>query len=156
MLIWAVDENSVSAFDLHKFGPIGLLLILTVTLATFVAPGTFSTVLGDPGISPLGTVVITIHDCAGNPVVNAVVQLQGLSRSQWIYTAPNGVATLVAPVGNYAVQGGYATFPFNQTINLGTAGFTATETLGAGCSIVGIVIQPISQLAAAHQSKVSR
>ncbi len=141
---------------MSKFRAIGLSLILATSLVIFIVPGTFGTVLGDTGISPLGTVTVTIHDCAGNPVPNAVIQLQSLGTSQWIYTAPNGVATLVAPVGNYVVQGGYATFPFNQTINLTTAGFTATETLGAGCSIVGIVVQPISQTAAAHQPKIAR
>ena len=152
-----MDKNSGSAFDLGKFRLVGILLILTASLVICATPRTLNTVYGDTGSSPVGTVVVTVLDCAGNPVPNAVVQLQGLGKSQWIYTGANGVATLVAPVGNnYTVQGGYATFPFNQTINLGTAGFTATETLGAGCSIVGIVIQPISQLAAAHQSKVSR
>ena len=105
----------------------------------------------------MGTVVVTVLDCAGNPVPNAVVQLQGLGKSQWIYTGANGVATLVAPVGNnYTVQGGYAIFPFNQTFNLGAEGFTVTVKLGAGCSIVGVVIQPISQLSAYHQGKVER
>lgn len=136
MLIWFVDENSVSAFDLHKIGPVGLLLILTASLAIFTVPGTFGAVVTPAANSPeqaTGAVVVTVLDCGGNRIANAVVQLQGLSRSQWIYTGADGVATIVVPVGTYTLQGGYGNFPFSRTITVGTGGVSVTVNVGAGC-----------------------
>jgi len=133
-----VVDNCVGAFDLRKFGPVGLLLILTISLVIFIVPGTFGTVLGDTGISPQqgsGTVMVTVLNCAGNPVENAVVQLRSLTWDQWTYTGPNGVATLSAPAGTYTVQGGINDYAFSQTITLGAGVVTVTVRLGAGCSI---------------------
>jgi len=133
----SVNENHVSAFDLHKFGPVGLILILTASLAVFTVPGTFGAVVSDAGMSPqqgTGAVVVTVLDCGGNRIANAVVQVRGLSWSQWIYTGDDGVATIVAPVGTYTVQGGYGNFPFSQPINLGTGGVALTVNVGPGCS----------------------
>ena len=109
---------------------------MTALLAISNGPGTAGAVINAAGISPqqgLGTITITVHDCAGNPVANAVIQLESLSRSQWTYTNPNGVAALSAPAGAYTLQGGYGTFLFSQTINLSAGSATATAALGAGC-----------------------
>jgi len=124
---------------LHKFAPVGLLLIVTALLAIYTVPGAIGVVVSDAGISSQqdpATVVITVRDCAGNPVTNAAIQLQSLPPTwdQWTYTNSNGVAALVAPTGTYTLQGGYGTFFFSQTISFGTGGVTATVSLGAGCN----------------------
>jgi hypothetical protein len=127
----------LGAVDLHKLGPIGLLLILTASLAIFTVPGTFGAVVTPAANSPeqaTGAVVVTVLDCGGNRIANAVVQVRGLSWSQWIYTGDDGVATIIAPVGTYTVQGGYGNFPFSQTITVGTGGVSVTVNVGPGCS----------------------
>jgi hypothetical protein len=124
---------------LHKLGSVGLLLIVTALLAVSTIPGAVGGVVGYDGISPQqgpATVTVTVHDCAGNPVRNAAIQIQSLPPTwdQWTYTNSNGVAILSAPPGTYTLQGGYGTFKFSQTINFGTGGVTVTGSLGAGCN----------------------
>lgn len=100
-------------------------------------PGAVGVVLGEVGFSPqqaTGAVRVTVMDCGGNRIANAIVQLQGLGRSQWLYTGADGVATIVVPVGTYTVQGGYGNFPFSQTVTVGTAGASVTVNVGPGCS----------------------
>jgi hypothetical protein len=165
-----VFENHVGAFDLRKFGPVGLLLILTVSLVIFTAPGTFGTVLGDTVIPPppslpgLATLNVTVHDCAGNPVQSAVIQAQSFTWGGWTYTNSNGNAILpVLPgtyttnsngsaffsllPGTYILRGGYSTYYFNETIGVGSGGYTVTVSLGAGCSGFSIAYQISSSAA---------
>jgi hypothetical protein len=125
--------------NLHNFGSAALLLIVTALLAVSTIPGGVSVVVGDVGISPeqsSGLVVVTVLNCAGNPVTNAVIQLQGLSRGEWTYTGSNGVAQIVVPPGTYTLQGGYGTSSFSQTLNVGTGVVTLTVSLGVGCSSI--------------------
>jgi hypothetical protein len=123
---------------LHKVGSVGLLLIITACLAISTVPGAVGVVISAAGISPqqgTGSVMVTVLNCAGNPIPNAPVQLRGLTWSQWAYTGPNGVATLVAPAGTYTLQGGINDYAFSQIITLGAGVVTVTVHLGAGCSI---------------------
>lgn len=123
---------------LHRFGFVGLLLIVTALVAISTVPGAVGVVISDAGISPQGSgaVMVTVLDCAGNPVPYAVIQLRSLGWGVWIYTGPNGEATLSAPSGTYTLQGGYGAFIFSQTINVGTGVVAVTVRLGAGCSTV--------------------
>lgn len=160
-LILPVDKNYVGAVALHKLGPIGILFILTVSLAIFTVPGTFGAVVSAAGFSPqqaTGAVVVTVLDCAGHPVDNAVVQVQGLGRSQWIYTGANGVATIVAPVGTYTVQGGYGNFGFSQTVTVGIGGAALTVNVGAGCSTSRSSTQTVTstQTGSSNTARISR
>lgn len=122
---------------LQKFGPVALLLTLTASLAILAVPGTLGAIIIVAGISVQqspATVTVTIHDCAGNPVPSAVIQLQSLGWGQWAYANSNGVAILSAPPGTYTLQGGYGNSPFSQTIYVGAGGYTETVSLGKGCA----------------------
>ena len=134
-------DDWVGAFDLRKFGPVGLLLILTVSLVIFTVPGAFGTVLGQTSpMQRLVTVKVTVLDCVGNPVLGAVIQAQSFTWGRWTYTTdPNGNAFISVPPGTYTLRGGYSTYFFNETISVGTVGYTATLSLGGGCSSFGIV-----------------
>jgi hypothetical protein len=131
---------------LHKFGSVGLLLVVTAFLAILTVPGAVGVVVSDVGISlqqGSGTVMVTILNCVGSPIPNAPVQLRSLTWDQWTYTGPNGVATLSAPAGTYTLQGGINAYPFSQTINLGAGGVSVTVRLGAGCSISSAPTQTV-------------
>jgi hypothetical protein len=123
---------------LRKFGSVGLLLVVTAFLAVSSVPGAIGVVISDVGISPeqgTGSVMVTVLNCAGNPIPYAPVQLRGFTFDQWAYTGPNGVATIVAPSGTYTLQGGINEYPFSQTITLGAGVVSVTVRLGPGCSI---------------------
>jgi hypothetical protein len=45
----------------------------------------------------------------------------------------------LVPPGAYTLQGGYSTFNFNETVNVGTVGYIATVYLGSGCLSFGFV-----------------
>lgn len=134
MLIFCAQVNYVSVMGLHKFGPVGLLLIVTALVST--VPGAVGVAVGEAGISPqqgLPQVIVTVRDCAGNPVGSAVIQMYSLTTDQWTYTLSDGVAKLSVFAGTYTIRGGYGTFVFSQTINVGTGGSTVAVGLGAGC-----------------------
>ncbi len=131
--------NSVSVIGLHKFLPGGLVLIVTALLAVSTVSGAVGGVVGDAGISPQqdpATVTVAVHDCGGNAVRNAAVQIQSLPPTwdQWTYTDSSGVARLVAPPGTYTLQGGYGTFLFSHSITFGAGGASVAVSLGAGCN----------------------
>ncbi|MGP8069516.1 MAG: hypothetical protein ACLP5V_06465 [Candidatus Bathyarchaeia archaeon] len=131
---------------MRRFGSVGLLLVVTAFLAISTVPGAVGVVISDVRISlqqGSGTVMVTVLNCAGNPVQNAPVQLRSLTWDQWTYTGPNGVATLSAPAGTYTLQGGINAYPFSQTINLGTGVVSVTVRLGAGCSISSAPTQTV-------------
>lgn len=132
-----MDKDYYCAFDLNKFGPFGLLVILTASLALLTVPGTFGAVVSLASFSPqqaaTGAVAVTVMDCGGNRIANAVVQVQGLYWSQWKYTGYDGVATIIVPVGTYTVQGGYGVYHFSEPITVGTAGVALTVNTGANC-----------------------
>ena len=115
-----------------------MLLILTASLAIFTLPGTFGAAVGDAGISPeqaTGAVVVTVLDCGGNRIANAVVQVQGLSSSQWKYTGDDGVATIVVPVGTCILfKVATATSPSPKPSRLARGAFPVTVNVGAGCN----------------------
>ncbi|MGP8069899.1 MAG: hypothetical protein ACLP5V_08420 [Candidatus Bathyarchaeia archaeon] len=139
MLIFFARVNYVSVTGLHKSGQVGLLLTLTSFLAIFLVPGAVGVVVGGAGISPqqgLPQVMVTVVDCSGNPVGSAVIQLYSLTTDQWSYTASNGEAILSVFAGTYTIRGGYGTFIFSQTINVGTGGSTVAVSLGAGCNTI--------------------
>ena len=123
---------------LQKFGLVGLLLIATSLLAISTVPGAVGVSISDVGIAPQqgsGMVMVTVLNCAGNPIPNAPAQLRGVTWSQWTYTGPNGVATISAPPGAYTLQGGINGYPFSQLLNVGGGVVAVTVRIGAGCSI---------------------
>jgi hypothetical protein len=133
--------NHVSVTGLHKFRSGGLLLILTALLAISTFP--VGVVVGETGISPEQaptTLMITVHDCSGNPIANVVIQVQGLGSGWggWAYTNGAGVATLSVPQGTFTLDGGYSTFKFSQPLTLASGVTTVAVNLGSGCYAISI------------------